>query len=336
MPTTPSPFFLRTPSVLVLIFLSVQASAQELHHYVFFNRDHERIAESSFLETKAIEGAQLKYTWKELEPAKDRYDFAEIHKDLKSLTSHGKKLWLQVQDVSFDSTINPMPGYLMKEKQYHGGANLQYDNDEHGRVIVNGWVARRWDPAVRARFQKLMARLGTEFDGKIAGINLPETAVDFGNNVDSLPPGFSCEAYRDGILENMKALKKAFPTSNVLVYLNFMPGEVRVSGNRSYLRSVYETALDLHVGLGGPDLFPYKEGQMANGYRFIHMARNVLANGVAAQWGNYRWKNPKTSRRVTIPEMTEFATGYLGAHYIFWSTQEPFYSRDVLPFLGHN
>ena len=58
--------------------------------------------------------------------------------------------------------------------------------------------------------------------------------------------------------------------------------------------------------------------------------------GVAAQWGNYRWKNPKTSRRVTIPEMTEFATGYLGAHYIFWSTQEPFYSRDVLPFLGHN
>jgi len=336
MTITLRPVFRSALSILIPVVFSIQAPAQELHHYVFFNRDHERIAEPSFLETKALEGAQLKYTWKELEPAKGRYDFDAIRKDLEFLTSHGKKLWVQLQDVSFDSTINPMPRYLMKGKEYHGGANLQYDNGEDGAIIVNGWVARRWDPAVGDRFRKLLAALGAEFDGKIEGINLPETAVDFGNNVDSLPPGFSCDAYRDGVLENMKALKRAFPTSLTLLYLNFMPGEKYMPEERSYLGSLYREALNLRMGLGGPDLLPYKRGQMASGYRFIMMSAKSLVNGVAVQWGNYQYNNPKTNRRVTIPELIEFATGYFGAHYIFWSTQEPFYSRDVLPFVRGN
>ena len=333
MTITPGRFSLFAASIFVPIVFSVHVSAQELHHFVFFNRDRERIEETSFLKTKALEGAQLKYTWKELEPAKDRYDFGEIRKDLEYLTRHGKKLWVQLQDVSFDSTINPMPGYLMKGKEYHGGANLQYDNGEDGSVIVNGWVSRRWDPAVGDRFRKLLAALGAEFDGKITGINLPETAVDFGNNVDSLPPGFSCDAYRDGILENMKALKKAFPTSLTLLYLNFMPGERNMPEERSYLGSLYRAALKLGIGLGGPDLLPYKKAQMASGYRFIMMAAESLVNGVAVQWGNYQYNNPKTNRRVTIPELIEFATRYFGAQYIFWSTQEPFYTKEVLPLL---
>lgn len=47
-------------------------AASVVHHYVFFNRDRERIRDKVFLETKAIEGAQLKYTWRQLEPEKDR------------------------------------------------------------------------------------------------------------------------------------------------------------------------------------------------------------------------------------------------------------------------
>src|SRR5216117_3614099 len=59
------------------------ASAAEPHHYVFFNRDRQRISDAAFLETKTFEGAQLKYTWRELERAKDGYDFSSI-----STTSH--------------------------------------------------------------------------------------------------------------------------------------------------------------------------------------------------------------------------------------------------------
>jgi len=52
------------------------AGGEGPHHYVFFNRDRERISDAAFLETKAFEGAQLKYTWRELEREKDRYDFS--------------------------------------------------------------------------------------------------------------------------------------------------------------------------------------------------------------------------------------------------------------------
>ncbi|HXT39958.1 MAG TPA: hypothetical protein VN887_08045, partial [Candidatus Angelobacter sp.] len=63
-----------------------------VHHYVFFNRDRERISDVAFINTKAFEGAQLKYTWRELEPEKDGYDFSAIRHDLTFLNSKGKKL----------------------------------------------------------------------------------------------------------------------------------------------------------------------------------------------------------------------------------------------------
>lgn len=44
-------------------------SAKRVHHYVFFGQDREKIKEAtSFLETKALEGAQVAYSWRQLEP----------------------------------------------------------------------------------------------------------------------------------------------------------------------------------------------------------------------------------------------------------------------------
>src|SRR4051794_31443620 len=81
--------------VLLIFCLAGQpTSAKTVHHYVFFDMDHERIRDSSFLETKAFEGAQLKYTWKELEPEKDHYEFSSIRKDLAFLSANGKKLFV--------------------------------------------------------------------------------------------------------------------------------------------------------------------------------------------------------------------------------------------------
>src|SRR6187401_2541265 len=75
-------------------------SPHALHHFVFFDRDRERIEEKSFLTTKAFEGAQLKFTWRELEPEKDRYDFTALRHDLDFLTRRGKRLFVQLQDSS--------------------------------------------------------------------------------------------------------------------------------------------------------------------------------------------------------------------------------------------
>src|SRR5205814_10537329 len=109
------------------------------------------------------------------------------------------KLFIQLQDVSFDPKIVNAPREVSVQ-------------------TTSGWVAKRWDPAVRARFQKLLAALGKEFDGRIEGINLPETAVD-------IDKGFTPEEYREAIIDNMGALKRSFPHSIAMQYANFMPGE---------------------------------------------------------------------------------------------------------------
>src|SRR6476469_8134424 len=129
---TPSPGAIACCLFIVSSFSGVAAAAQGPHFYIFFNRQRERIAEESFLNTPAIEGAQLKYTWRQLEPQKDQYEFADLRHDLEFLNSKGKRLFIQIQDASFDVAIVPVPRYLLNEPQYHGGADKQYDivNDD--------------------------------------------------------------------------------------------------------------------------------------------------------------------------------------------------------------
>jgi len=311
------------------------ASDDGVRHYVFFNRDRQRISDTAFLGTKAFEGAQLKYTWRELEPEKDGYDFSAILNDLTFLNSKGKKLFIQLQDASFNPTIINVPRYLLDDSRYHGGTDKQYsiNEDDEAHAVPEGWVARRWDPAVQERFHKLLAALGKAFDGKIEGINLAETSISFGESGKLFPKGFTPEVYRDATITNMMALKRAFPKSVTLQYANFMPGEWRPVQDRGYLRTVYERARDLKVGVGGPDLLPYKPGQMSHCYPLIRESAGRVPTGIAVQDGNYEHKNPKTGQTVTISDLVEFATEHLKVDYVFWCTQEPFYSEKLVPFL---
>jgi hypothetical protein len=59
--------------ILLLWTCCCGSAAETVHHYVFFNRERERISDSEFIATTALEGAQLKYTWRELEPEKGAY-----------------------------------------------------------------------------------------------------------------------------------------------------------------------------------------------------------------------------------------------------------------------
>ena len=298
--------------------------------------DREKISTTkSFLETRAFEGAQVAYFWRQLEPGKDEYDFSLIREDLELLTRHGKKLWVQLQDVSFSERWNPVPKYLLKDPQYHGGANLQYThkNNDEQTATVDGWAARRWDPAVQERFHKLLFALAKEFDGRIAGINFAESSVGFGFSGRLYPAGFTPEIYRDALVTNLKVLKRAFSKSIALQYANFMPGEWRPTEDKGYLRAVYDAARESKVGVGGPDLLPGKPGQMGSSYSLIKEMNGKVPVGIAVQDGNYEHVNPKTGKRVTITELIEFASDYLKADYIFWCTEEPHYSNDLVPFM---
>lgn len=316
---------------LFLLLVSVTGNAKTVRHYVYFGMDRERVREATaFLETKRFEGAQIAYSWRQLEPGRDEYDFSLIREDLNFLSSKGKKLFVQIQDVSFSEKWIHVPRYLLKDPQFGGGADKQYTykyvDHRETDVKVLGWMARRWDENVRERFRKLLVALGKEFDGKIEGVNLAETAYTIGDTGALFPKGFTFENYRDGIIANMKALKEAFPKSVVLVYANFMPGK----GN---LPAVYEAARKLHVGVGGPDLLPYKQSQMNNSYPLIKASASDVPVGLAVQDGDYNHVNPKTSKQVTIAEIIDFGKEYLGVDYVFWCTEEPYYSEQLIPFM---
>jgi hypothetical protein len=135
------------------------------------------------------------------------------------------------------------------------------------------------------------------------------------------------------VITNLTVLKRAFPKSVAMQYANFMPGEWLPDKDRSFLRSVYQRARELKVGVGGPDLLPYKPGQMNHCYPLIKECAGIVPTGIAVQEGNYEHKNPKTGKRVTISELIGFGTEYLKVDYIFWCTQEPYYSNELIPFL---
>ncbi|HUP89371.1 MAG TPA: hypothetical protein VM100_08475 [Longimicrobiales bacterium] len=299
------------------------------HHYVYFNLDRARIRDASFLATTAIEGAQIKYTWRQLEPEAGVYDFSAIREDLQFLTDHKKKLFIQLQDVSFDSARINVPTYLLTDPQYHGGIAPQRENESSRNA---GWAARRWDVAVQRRMHLLYQALGKEFDGKIEGITLPETSLVFGDDTVPRPEGFNNARYRDAVIENMTAFKRAFPKSVAMQYLNFMPGKWDNGEGTGYLREVFEAAERIGIAVGGPDLMPYKAGQMRNSYPLLRASKGTR-KGLAVQDGNLEHINPRTKARVTLNEILEFATDYLGLYYIFWQNEEPSYTNKVLPLL---
>src|SRR5690349_23963997 len=123
-------------SALLIWLCGINVSAKPVHHYVFFGQDRDKIkADSGFLGTEALEGAQVAYSWRQLEPEKDQYDFSAIREDLAFLTSKGKKLFIQLQDVTFSASRINVPRYLLADARYGGGADKQYrilaDDEEH-------------------------------------------------------------------------------------------------------------------------------------------------------------------------------------------------------------
>lgn len=316
-----------------LLGCAFPAVAQTPRHYIFFEFDRHRIAEPSFLQHPEIEGAQLKYSWRELEPDRDEYDFSSIRADLEYLEAHGKRLFVQLQEVSFVPTIVNVPQYLVDDPEYGGGAALMYGSvSDDSEPAPEGRVARRWDPEVRKRFGRLLHALGRAFDGRIEGLNLPETSIGFGSP-DLYPADFTAAGYRDAVLEIMTVARSAFSKSVVIQYANFMPGESLPEEDRGYLRSVYAHADSVGLGVGGPDLLPYRWYQQQHSLPLIRDRGAGSVAGVAVQFGNYDDAHRRTGEVMTVPRLHSYARDELHLDYIFWSTEEPFYSRDVLPYL---
>lgn len=271
-----------------------------------------------------IEGVQIVYNWKDLEPAKGRYDFSGIERDLAFTKARNKKLFIQIQDRFFQPTAKNVPDYLIDDPEYEGGIVPQYDNAGEGKPMGSGWVAQQWIPSVRDRYQRLLQALAARFDGEVFGVNLPETAIDLDQKQGV--NGFSCDAYFDAEMQNLAFARQAFAKSHVVQYVNFWPCEW--DNDHNYMGRIFDYASKNDVGLGGPDIVPYRKGQMKNSYPFFKAYKGRLSLvAMAVQEPTLTYKNVKTGKPFTKVEFQAFARDYLGADIIFWSAASPWLKR---------
>lgn len=296
-----------------------------IQHFVYFARDRELIKDHPLLSHSMFKGAQLMYSWRELEPEKGEYDFSVLQQDYDYLKKFKKKLFVTLQDVTFNTRRKAVPDYILTA-EYDGGAVEQYNDDGSS----GGWVAKRWNKKERERYALLIQALGKAFDGKIEGINLQETSIGIKDS------SFSELDYVTGLKENMLALKQAFPKSVTMIYANFMPGEWLPGNDKGYLRSIYQYGEQIGVGLGGPDLMVKRKGQLNHTIAMMHESHYTVPLGIAIEDGNYIGETGDATEDKTkthesiVPLLHAFAKDFLKINYMFWANQEPYFKGDVL------
>jgi len=303
----------------LLLAAALPALAAEPLNFLFLGGDEPQEHQALLARTD-IAGAQIVYTWKSLEPKNGKYDFSRIERDLAFLGKLDKKLFIQIQDRFFQPEARHVPGYLLADPAYGGGLAPQADNPGENAGEGSGWVAQQWKPAVRKRFQKLLLALGKSFDGRVYGVNLPETAADI--NLKKDKTGFGCDKYFHAELENLKAAAAVFKKSHLVQYVNFWPCEWE--NDRNYMGRIFAFAAKNRVGLGGPDIVPYKKAQMKNSYPFFKRYKGKLSLAAfAVQEPTLTYTDPETKKPFSREQFRDFARDYLGADIIFWSQASP-------------
>ncbi|MEU9000659.1 hypothetical protein [Streptomyces sp. NPDC048551] len=265
-----------------------------------------------------IAGVQVVVPWKALEQRKGQYDFSAIEEALNYLRPRGKKLFVQVQDRFFSAPTR-LPDYLLTEPEYAGGAAATTNENGLG-AGEPGAVAAQWNPRVRQRFQSLLKALADRFDGRLAGVNLPETATQVDPDKDH--SGYTDESYFRAELDNMAFGAKVFKRTQFIQYVNFWPGEWNNDHGR--MAQTFAFARAHGVGLGGPDVLPNRQAQMENSYPFFERYRGRLPLvAMAVQEPDFEYTNPATGKPYTKEEFTDFGGRTLGADVMFWATSAP-------------
>jgi hypothetical protein len=306
----------------LLLLCATSATAAEPQNFLFVGSE---LAEHTrLLERPDIAGAQVVYSWKALESAEGQYDFSAIETDLALTERTHKKLFLQIQDRFFEPQHRNIPRYLLEDPKYGGGLAPQRDNPGENQPEGSGWVSMQWNPNVRARFQALLTALAARFDGRVYGINLPESAADIDEEKDST--GFSCDGYFAAELENIRHARRVFRKSHVVQYVNFWP--CGWNDEHGYFTRFFEIAAREKIGAGGPDIVPHRPAQMKNAYPFLNRYKGRLSLvAMAVQEPTLTYTNPQTHRKFTREEFVAFARDYLGVDVIFWSPASPWLAR---------
>ncbi|AFJ44099.1 hypothetical protein [Francisella orientalis] len=128
--------------ILIVSFMAFNlcfASNPELYLFLGGDSAKDHIKE---IDNPPVKGAQIVYSWKRLEPLEDSYDFSAIEEDYQLLKKYHKKLFVQLQDKSFEIKHTPVPKYLQSDV-YDNGVLRQTDFAGEGQPLGAGWVTKQ-------------------------------------------------------------------------------------------------------------------------------------------------------------------------------------------------
>jgi hypothetical protein len=304
--------------LLALCGCSIHGAPKKWHpgHYMLVYNNASQRRYDIIFESPYWLGVQVRYTWPQLEPEKDRYDFSAIISDIDYLKPHGKRLVVQFQKQLFTRDGLPVPDYLQTEE--YGGGYEPFPNK-------NGAVARIWDSRVMDRYVKLLEAMAAELDTIpwVEAIVLSETAIDGKQNM----PGYTNDGYRAELKKLVRAAGTAFEKTVTILYGNWLPAGM----NLELARECY----DYGVGWGGPDS-PNDDSWFNSPHSGYVVAREYAGRiplGYAVQSSGYCG----SAGCWPVDEMFAWANENLNVNYRFWlrnNQGSPTFDDDVLPYVN--
>jgi len=273
-----------------------------------------------------VVGFKRKYDWNELETAKDVYDFSAVREDIEHAANLGRQYVLMVGDKTFDS-VNPMPGYLK------GGAYVAKNRK-------GGYTALRWKTYVNERYNKLLRKLGEEFDGHPAfeGITITESALSLSESVLN-NHGYTASKYRNALLKSINTAVAATPNSRVFWYMNYLPR------GRAMLDEIAREAAKKDVVLSGPDLLPDSNELQDMVYPLYNKMLGRMPMSISVQFDSYSHNHADRSKPTkywTMNQLFGYAKNQLKVSYIFWNNKkwrspaDAYNITNVLPVIKNN
>lgn len=293
-------------------------------HYVALMRGNDSQNTMASSIKAGVKGFMKRYTWRELEPSKNQYDFSEIVSDLDFLSSQGMHLVVMVEDKTFVNE-QPLPQYLAAKTV---------------RNKSGGYTAVRWDSTIVNRMSALFEALGSRFDSNayFEGIGIQESAPSLNDStLDS--SAYTPEKYRDALIDVLSAGATGAPTSRMFWYMNFLPRK------QAYIADVANAVAPIGVVMGGPDVMPDQAALQRLTYPFYAQFSGKMPLFGQVEPICYSHLHTDTSfatKYWTMSELFHYARDNLDVNYMFWVRypKADYYNSydwfDTLPVMENN
>ena len=271
-----------------------------------------------------MRGIMKKYSWRQLEPTQDDYDFSRIQRDLDWAQAYGMQLVIMIEDKTF-TLERPNPAYL----------DGQTPRNRNG-----GYTVARWTPTVVARYKALVSAIGRRFDShpNFEGIAQQESSLGL-DSTTLQKYGYTPEKYRDALIASFGYALNVMPRSRVFWYQNFL---VR---NQDYIGAVAAALGPKGLVMAGPDLLPDRDELVAKSYPFFTQFKDRMHLGIQAEDLSYRALHETSgysTKYWTMPELFRYARDRLHVNYLFWvripksSPADAYNWTDALPVIENN